>query len=107
MPTDEREELERLRGQVASVLALAKQTDGLPSHASYAAVSVGQAIRERVSDEGVEAHERRLRAEAWDDALREAYGLGWLHEPGRDDTIARNPYRAEAVGDQLNQEGDG
>lgn len=30
---------------------------------------------------------------AWDEAVEEAHGLGWLHDFAKSDALARNPYR--------------
>ena len=37
--------------------------------------------------------QQELLAGAWDAAIREAYHCGHLHEPARDEMLARNPYR--------------
>jgi hypothetical protein len=36
------------------------------------------------------------RAEAWDEAVRECHGLGWLHDFALSDALDRNPYRIES-----------
>lgn len=42
---------------------------------------------------GVRAVARREgQAEAWADAIGEAYDCGWIHDYGRDEMIDRNPY---------------
>ena len=38
---------------------------------------------------------REGQAEAWADAIGEAYDCGWIHDYGRDEMIDRNPYRHE------------
>lgn len=34
---------------------------------------------------------------AWDEAVEEAHGLGWLHDFAKSDALARNPYRSKEV----------
>lgn len=41
--------------------------------------------------EEIDAH----RAEAWDEAIDEAEGCGWLHDYAAREMYARNPYRRE------------
>lgn len=36
----------------------------------------------------------QIKAEAWDEAVDEALGCGWIHDWANDDLRARNPYRA-------------
>ena len=36
---------------------------------------------------------RQAKAEAWDEAVDEALGCGWIHDYANDDLRARNPYR--------------
>lgn len=40
---------------------------------------------------------RRLKAEAWDSAIEEAFACGWLNDYARDEMFARNPYRDTEV----------
>jgi hypothetical protein len=39
------------------------------------------------------------RAEAWDEAVRECHGLGWLHDFALSDALERNPVRGGVVSD--------
>jgi hypothetical protein len=36
---------------------------------------------------------QEAKAEAWDEAVRTAHDLGWLHDFARSDALGRNPYR--------------
>lgn len=41
--------------------------------------------------------EAEIKAEAWDEAVRECHDLGWLHDFALSDALERNPYRAARV----------
>lgn len=41
--------------------------------------------------------EAEIKAEAWDEAVRECHALGWLHDFALSDALERNPYHAARV----------
>ena len=68
---------------------------GLVTRPHSVSMDEGYAEFERWLEQERAVARREGQAEAWADAIGEAYDCGWIHDYGRDEMIDRNPFEPE------------